>query len=77
MRKGGSSCCVLRAVYLEKEVAVKLIYNSRDGYADACHEACIYQVGVDKGGEDVMAPIRDGCGDKGGEACIDQVVAPS
>ena len=57
LRKGGSSCCVLRAVYLEKEVAVKLIYNSRDGYADACREACMYQVGVYKGGEDVMAPI--------------------
>ena len=45
LRKGGSSCCVLRAVYLGQEVAVKLIYNSRDGYADACHEACMYQVG--------------------------------
>ena len=44
LRKGGSSCCVLRAIYLGQEVAVKLIYNSRDGYADACHEACMYQV---------------------------------
>ena len=46
LRKGGSSCCVLRAVYLGQEAAVKLIYNSRDGYADACREACMYQVGV-------------------------------
>ena len=50
LQKGGSSCCVLRAVYLGQEVAVKLIHNSRDDYADACREACMYQVGVPGGG---------------------------